>query len=335
MKRKKSILITGAVGFIGYHLCKNLDEKKYNIIGIDNFDNYYDLKLKKARYNNIKSKIKFYKVNICNYNKLNEIFRKHKPDIVFNLAAQAGVRYSIINPKKYLNTNIDGFFNIIELSRKFKIKHFIYASSSSIYGFNNTPFSEKDASGHPLSFYAATKRSNELIAHSYSYLYDLPCTGIRYFTVYGPWGRPDMSLFKFVNNIIKGKKIVIYNKGKMFRDFTYIDDAIIATLSLINKIPKSKKIMNVSDQSLSKAKWEIYNVGNNKPINVLNFIKLIEKILGKKAKYKFLNNQRSEMYKTAASNKKLIKYIRKTKKTDITSGIKKFLAWYKNFYKIN
>ena len=248
----KKILITGVAGFIGYHLAKKLIKKNYKIIGIDNLNDYYDPKLKKERLHQIKKKITFYKLNILNYNLLEKIFKKYKPSIVINLAAQAGVRYSLTNPKSYISTNLLGFFNVIELSKIYKVKHFIFASSSSVYGLNKKlPFKETMKTDNVASIYGATKKSNELIAHSYSHIHNLPCTGLRYFTVYGPWGRPDMALFKFTKQIINQQKITVFNNGLMSRDFTYIDDITEYTFKILNKIPNKSNIP-----------FQIFNLGS-------------------------------------------------------------------------
>ena len=326
----KKILITGIAGFIGYHIAEKLLKKKFKIIGIDNLNNYYDLKLKKDRLKKINKKIIFYKCDLINSNFLNKIFKKHKPNIVLNLAAQAGVRYSLKNPKAYVESNILGFFNIIELSKTYKVKHFLYASSSSVYGLEKKlPFSENMKVNSPASLYGATKLSNELIAHSYAYLHNLPTTGLRYFTVFGPWGRPDMAIFKFVHNIINNKKIYVFNKGKMSRDFTYIDDVVSATAQLINKIPKKKTAGNKL-----AIPWELYNIGNNKPTDIKKFIKIIENNLGKKSKIKFINNLKTEIKNTKSSTKKLYSNIKVEKITPIEKGVKNFISWYKNYNSI-
>ena len=320
----KKILITGIAGFIGFHVAKKLIKKNYKIIGIDNLNNYYDNKLKKDRLKILKKKINFHKIDITNTSSINSIFKKYKPDIVIHLAAQAGVRYSLINPKSYINTNLVGFFNVIESAKNYNIKHFVYASSSSVYGLENKlPFVESFNLNKPANIYGATKLSNELIAHSYSHLFNLPTTGLRYFTVYGPWGRPDMALFKFTKSIINNNEITIYNKGKMSRDFTYIDDAVNFTIKLIDMIPK-KKIPH-----------EVYNLGNNKPINLMMFLKILEKCLNKKAKFKILNNQKTEIKNTKSSTKKLYSKIKFKKIISTKIGIRKFIEWYKKYYSVS
>ena len=320
----KKILITGVAGFIGFHVAKKLIKKKYKVIGIDNLNNYYDTKLKKDRLQSLVKNIKFHKIDITNSSSINSIFKKYKPHIVIHLAAQAGVRYSLINPKSYIKSNLVGFFNVIENSKNYKIKHFVYASSSSVYGLENKlPFVENFNLNKPASIYGATKLSNELIAHSYSHLFNLPTTGLRYFTVYGPWGRPDMALFKFTKRMINNNEITIYNKGKMSRDFTYIDDAVNYTIKLINMIPKKE------------VPHEVFNLGNNKPINLIMFIKILEKCLNKKAKFKILNNQKTEIKNTKSSTKKLYSKIKVKKIISTKIGIRKFIEWYKKYYSVN
>tara|TARA_A100000164_G_C21834667_1_gene737075 strand:- start:270 stop:1238 length:969 start_codon:yes stop_codon:yes gene_type:complete len=318
----KKILITGVAGFIGYHLAKKLIKKNYKIIGIDNLNDYYDPKLKKERLHQIKKKITFYKLNILNYNLLEKIFKKYKPSIVINLAAQAGVRYSLTNPKSYISTNLLGFFNVIELSKIYKVKHFIFASSSSVYGLNKKlPFKETMKTDNVASIYGATKKSNELIAHSYSHIHNLPCTGLRYFTVYGPWGRPDMALFKFTKQIINQQKITVFNNGLMSRDFTYIDDITEYTFKILNKIPNKSNIP-----------FQIFNLGNKKPIKILKFIKILENVLKKKAQIKYLNFQKTEIKNTSSNTNLLYKTLKIKKLTPIKIGITNFVKWYKMYY---
>ncbi len=324
------IVVTGVAGFIGMHLAKNLLYKKHQVLGIDNLNSYYSVKLKKDRLNIIKKfkKFKFCKVDLKNKKKLDIIFKNFKPDIVINLAAQAGVRYSLKYPEKYLSTNINGFFNIIDLSSKYKTKHFIYASSSSVYGTKviKTSNSEEDQTDKPLSIYAATKKCNEHIAYTKSYLENLPTTGIRFFTVYGPWGRPDMALFKFTRNILENKKIDVYNNGKMNRSFTYIDDAIKILTKIILKIPNTNKKNSVP--------FNIMNIGSKKTINLLNFINLIEKNLNKKSLKNYLPLQDGDSVSTKANTKKILSLFRLEPKTNIKDGISKFINWYKKYYKV-
>lgn len=320
------ILVTGCSGFIGFHVCNKLLQlsEKIFLIGVDNLNNYYDERLKKARLKILKKEKNFifYKKDISNYNELKKIFTLSKPDIVLNLAAQAGVRYSIKYPQKYFDSNIQGFFNLIDISKNFKIKHFIYASTSSVYGnINKFPITEEMNTDKPLSFYAASKKCNEIIAHSYSFVYRLPTTGLRFFTVYGPYGRPDMALFKFTKNILNNKRINLFNYGKHTRDFTFIDYVTESIVKIIKKFPSQK------------IPYEIYNIGGSKPVTLINFINILEKNLGKKAKIKYLKLQKGDVKKTHASNAKLIKKINfKSKPLDVKFGIKLFTEWYKNFY---
>ena len=294
-------------GFIGFNVAKKLLNLNYIIVGIDNINNYYDPKLKKARLKNLYNKnFTFYKLDIRSKKLLEKIFKKHNPDFVLNLAAQAGVRYSIEKPKTYLENNVNGFLNVLELSVKYKIKHLVYASSSSVYGLNNNfPFSTINVADHPLAMYAVTKRTNELMAHCYSYLYKLPTTGLRYFTVYGPWGRPDMALFKFVKLGLQ-KTIPLFNYGNHVRDFTYIDDVVEFTRRAIFKIPNNKKLSNYS----SRVKWIIYNVCSSKPVKLKNFIQEIEKNIKTKIKYNNLKLQSGDVIKTHGSNRITINNLR-------------------------
>ena len=276
------ILVTGVAGFIGYHLAKSLINADYDLVGIDNLNSYYDLELKKARLINLKKlNFSFYKIDICDQTKLENLFLKNNFDIIIHLAAQAGVRYSIEKPQEYLQSNINGFFNILELARHHKIKHLIFASSSSIYGENeNSSFEENQITDTPKNLYAASKKSNELMSYSYSSLFKLPCTALRFFTVYGPWGRPDMAYFKFVKNIYDGKSIEVFGQGKMYRDFTYVDDIIDGILKILNNGPPIQNDKN--NQYINRPPWEVYNLGNNKSILLEEFIKTIESIIGKK-----------------------------------------------------
>ena len=338
----QKILITGAAGFIGFHTTVSLIKKGYEVVGIDNLNDYYDVELKNSRIKSVekfvddKSKWQFIKCDLVDYDNLIEIFNTKKPDVVINLAAQAGVRYSLENPKSYINSNLVGFGNILECCRLNKISHLIYASSSSVYGNNKEiPFSEKHSVNHPLSLYAATKRSNELMAHTYSHLYGLPTTGLRFFTVYGPWGRPDMSYFIFTSKIVKGEEIKIYNNGDMSRDFTYIDDVVYGIIQLLNKTPSfnnfSKNISFSTDNSW--APFNLFNIGNSNPISLLKFIETIEKNLGMKAKKIYLPMQPGDVKKTYANIEALNKFINFKPKTSLDFGIKKFVSWYLNFYK--
>tara|TARA_B100000902_G_scaffold398467_1_gene465338 strand:+ start:1373 stop:2380 length:1008 start_codon:yes stop_codon:yes gene_type:complete len=332
------ILVTGCVGFIGFHLSKKLILNGHTVIGIDSINNYYGTKIKLDRLKILKKNSKkffFKKVDISKYSYLEKVFKRYKIDQVINLAAQAGVRYSIENPKAYLDSNLVGFFNILECSKKFKVKHLIYASTSSVYGNNSRlPFKESRHADHPIQFYAATKRSNEIMAHSYSHLYGLPTTGLRFFTVYGPWGRPDMALFIFTKNIIEGKKIDLFNFGDHIRDFTYVDDIVEPIVKLVKKLPKKidKKLKN-NDPSESKAPFEIYNIGNNDPKKLREFVKAIENKLGKKAKINLKPLQKGDVYETYADTNKIFKLTGYKSKTDISVGISKFVDWFRDYYK--
>lgn len=323
-KRFKNILITGCAGFIGYHLSKKLlENKKLNIHGIDNLNKYYDIKIKKDRLKilNKKKNFHFENIDITNKKKIDLIFKKNKYEVVINLAAQAGVLYSIKNPETYLKNNIEGFFNILSASKKFNIKHLIFASTSSVYGPANIfPLKENDNTDKPLSFYAATKKSNEVMAHSFSNVYKLPCTGLRFFTVYGPMGRPDMALFKFTRAILDKKKMYLNNNGNHVRDFTYIDDIVSGIIKLIN-IPPKKKIP-----------FEIFNIGNSSPKKLKSFLFEIENYLGIKAKIKYRALQVGDIYKTHASVDKLKIKTGYKASTEIRAGIKKFIDWYKEYF---
>ena len=331
------ILVTGSAGFIGFHLSKKLVDKGYSVVGIDSINSYYDTNIKNKRLNILKKykrKFIFKKLDLTNFKTLKKLFFDFKIDYVINLAAQAGVRYSIENPRAYLDSNLIGFFNVLECCKIFRIKHFIYASTSSVYGNNSIlPFKEKRHADHPIQFYAATKRSNELMAHSYSSLYNLPTTGLRFFTVYGPWGRPDMALFIFTKNILEGKKINLFNNGKHIRDFTYIDDIVEPIIRLINKPPKKRKKYSTLDPSESSAPFKIYNIGNNDPKKLMQFVKAIEKKLNKKAKINYKPLQKGDVYETYADVNKLFKNTKYFSRTDINTGIGKFIDWYRDFYK--
>ena len=343
MKRK--FLITGVAGFIGFHLCKSLLKNGEEVIGVDNLNSYYDIKLKKARLRELdnikikdKNKFKFFLGDIENINFLDNLFSKYKPSIVINLAAQAGVRYSIENPQAYINSNLVGFGNILECCRKIKVSHLLYASSSSVYGGNKKiPFSEKDPVDHPVSLYAATKKANELMAHSYSHLYEIPTTGIRFFTVYGPWGRPDMAPMIFTHSIISRKPLKIFNKGDMSRDFTFIDDAVESVIRLIDK-PPNKKEINILNNNHNRDfldPYQIVNVGNNNPIDLIKFITLLERELGIKAIKEFHEMQLGDVKSTCADTTLIETLISYKPRTSLADGIKNFVIWYKNFYKIN
>ena len=334
------ILVTGSAGFIGFHLCKKLLKMGKKVVGIDNINNYYDQKLKLSRLKILKKdkNFFFYKIDIKDEKKLKKVFDKNKINYVVNLAAQAGVRYSLINPKSYIETNLVGFFNIINFSRVYKIKHFVYASTSSVYGaLKKLPFKETYSTDHPIQLYAATKKSNEIIAHAYSHIYKMPTTGLRFFTVYGPWGRPDMALFKFTKNILKKKKIDVFNYGKHTRDFTFIDDIVQGIFKSIKKIPKENKKFNFKKPLLSKssAPFSIYNIGNGKQVKLMKYISEIEDYLKIKAKKNFIKLQKGDIKDTHSDLSKIKKNLNYKSSTSVKNGVRKFLDWYLQYYKIN
>ena len=337
-KIKETYLITGVAGFIGFSLALNLLKKKKKIIGLDNLNNYYDVKLKKSRLE-ILSKFKnfkFAKTDLTNFIALKKIFKKNKFSHVFHLAAQAGVRYSLKAPEQYIKSNINGFYNILELSKLKKIKHFIYASSSSVYGANkNYPFSETSNCSHPIQLYAATKLSNEVMAHSYSSLYNLPTSGIRFFTVYGPWGRPDQALFIFTKNIIENKTINLFNYGNHTRDFTYIDDIVDGIIRIGKSIPKKNKKWDAKNPnpSFSKSPYQIYNISSNRRVKLTNYLKILEKNLRKKANIKYLPLQKGDVPDVSSSINKIKSKLNYNPKVNVETGIKKFVDWYKFYYK--
>jgi UDP-glucuronate 4-epimerase len=336
----QKILITGAAGFIGFHLSKYLLEtKEYKVIGIDNINDYYSTKLKEDRLEILKKyeNFDFYKIDLKEKEKIDELFEKEKFDYVVNLAAQAGVRYSITNPYAYVDSNLIGFVNILEACRNNPVKHLLYASSSSVYGGNKiVPFSTDHNVDHPVSLYAATKKSNELMAHAYSHLYKIPTTGLRFFTVYGPWGRPDMAYFSFTKNIMEGKPIKVFNHGKMERDFTYIDDIVEAMYKLINKIPKENKDWDEKKDSISEsfAPYKIYNIGNNSPVPLMEFINILEEKIGKKAEKIYLDMQPGDVLRTYADTSDLEKEINFKPSTKLADGLERFVEWYKEYYGI-
>ena len=333
---KTKLFITGSSGFIGFHVAKRYLDKGFKVYGFDSMNNYYDLKLKRSRLNILKKykNFSFTKGNLENQKKLNSSINKFKPSIIIHLAAQAGVRYSIENPKIYLNSNIVGTFNVIECAKKLKIKHLIIGSSSSVYGANKKfPFQEIDKTDSQISFYAATKKSTESIAHSYSSLWKIPITVLRFFTVYGPWGRPDMAYFKFTKNILRGKKIDVYNKGKMYRDYTYIDDIVDGIVKLTNKIPKLNSSKKYKNDSISHvAPIRTLNIGNTKKVLLSDFISAIEKSLNKKAVKRFLPMQKGDVYSTLSDSSLLRRITGYNPKTKYKDGIKKFLNWYLDYY---
>jgi len=347
----QKILVTGSAGFIGFHLTNQLLSEGNKVIGIDNINDYYDVNLK---YNRLKeaginkneieynksvlssksSDYHFIQLNLEDQENIYKLFEIEKFDVVVNLAAQAGVRYSLTNPHAYISSNILGFTNILEACRHNKVKHLVYASSSSVYGLNRSmPFSTDDNVDHPISLYAASKKSNELMAHTYSYLYHIPTTGLRFFTVYGPWGRPDMALFLFTKAIFENKPIDVYNHGKMERDFTYIDDIVQGIINVLRNPPKGKDRIEKPSESI--APYKIYNIGNNTPVKLMDFIDAIEDALGKKATKNMLPLQPGDVEKTWADVTGLINDLDYKPSTDIRYGVGEFMNWYKEYYKLD
>ena len=333
---KSKIYITGAAGFIGFHAAKKFLDKGMKVHGFDSMNNYYDPRLKINRLNILKKykNFSFTKGLLENQKLLNQSVLKFKPTIIIHLAAQAGVRFSIVNPDIYLNSNIFGTFNVIKISNKIKVKHLIIGSSSSVYGANKKiPFQEIDKTDHQISFYAATKKSAESLAHSYSSLWKLPITMLRFFTVYGPYGRPDMAYFKFTKNILKGKKIDIYNKGKMYRDYTYIDDIIDGIYKLLNKPPSLNSKKKFKNDSLSAvAPFRVLNIGNTKKVYLLDFINTLEKELDKKIKKNYMPMQKGDVHSTLSDSSLLKRITGYNPKTNYKIGITKFIRWYLNYY---
>ena len=336
------IIITGAAGFIGFHVTKRLLKENISVIGIDNINSYYDQRLKEDRLNQLrkitlKKDVEFnlFKENINNKSAIDNIFEKTTPEIAINLAAQAGVRYSLVNPSAYIETNLVGFSNILESCRNYSIKHLIYASSSSVYGGNSKmPFSESMRVDHPVSLYAATKRSNELLAHSYSHLYSIPSTGLRFFTVYGPWGRPDMALFLFTKSILNDEPIKVFNHGKMTRDFTFIDDIVESIMRIIKKPPTPDKSFDTFNPKTDRswAPHRIFNIGNSDPNSLTDYINAIEDNLGIKAKKELLPIQPGDVPSTYSDCSSLESFIDFKPNTSIKDGIKEFISWYREYY---
>jgi len=339
-----TVLITGAAGFIGYHLCSRLMQEGIDVVGIDNINSYYDKELKRARIAQLKKKeekatssFNLIEADICDKETIEEVFKQYKPNKVVNLAAQAGVRYSIENPAAYVHSNLAGFGNILEGCRNHRIKNLIYASSSSVYGGNRAlPFSEDQNVDHPLSLYAATKKANELMAHAYSNLYGLPTTGLRFFTVYGPWGRPDMALFIFTKAILAGEKIQIFNNGDMTRDFTYIDDVIESVRILLERPSKPDERFNYHCPNPSKswAPYNIFNVGNSNPTPLLEYIEAVENEVGIIAIKEFLPMQAGDVQITAAKTTALEEWSGFKPNTPVREGVAKFVSWYRGYYNV-
>jgi len=334
-----TVIVTGSAGFIGSVVSIKLLERGDKVIGIDNHNDYYDTNLKNSRLERLKKyeNYKHYKIDLSDRQSLDEIFKKYKIQKVVNLAAQAGVRYSMENPLVYINSNIVGFAHILENCRQYNVEHLVYASTSSVYGANTKmPFSEHESANHPLSVYAASKKSNELMAHAYSYLYQLPTTGLRFFTVYGPWGRPDMALFKFTKNIIEEKPIDVFNHGKHTRDFTYIDDIVEGIIRTLDN-PATINVnwnSNQPDPATSKAPWRIYNIGNNKSVGLMDYINALEITLEKKAIINFLPLQLGDVPDTFANTDNLKEKFDYKPNTPVLDGIRNFVKWYRDYYKV-
>jgi UDP-glucuronate 4-epimerase len=340
------ILVTGIAGFIGMHLGIRLLQMGHEVIGIDNINDYYDVSLKQARLNHITgghggghdngaNQFQFHRLDLCDRNAMETLFDELKPQIVINLAAQAGVRYSLENPMAYIDANIIGFTNILELCRHHQVDQLIYASSSSVYGLNQTmPFCEADNVDHPLALYGATKKANELLAHSYSHLFGLPTTGLRFFTVYGPWGRPDMALFKFTKAILEGTPIEIYNNGDMVRDFTYIDDIIEGVARLVDNPARADTGFRPDqpDAGTSSAPWRIFNIGNGQPTALMEYITALEASLGKEAIKTFLPMQPGDVPATSADTARLGEWVGFRPDTPVSVGVARFVDWYLSFY---
>ena len=333
------ILVTGVAGFIGMHVTLRLLNDGHEVAGLDNLNDYYDVGLKQARLDHIGSpnQFAFHKLDLADRDGINTLFTEFRPEIVINLAAQAGVRYSLENPHSYIDSNIIGFTNILEACRHHEVGHLIYASSSSVYGLNeDMPFHEGQNVDHPLALYGATKKANELLAHSYSHLFGLPTTGLRFFTVYGPWGRPDMALFKFTDAIVKGRPIDIYNHGQMVRDFTYIDDIVEGVVRLADKPAAADEVFDVAapDAGSSNVPWRIFNIGNGQPTPLMDYISALEQTLGVEAKKNFMEMQPGDVLVTSADTSRLNKWVGFKPNTPVQTGIKRFVDWYRMFYKV-
>ena len=339
MDKNHPILVTGAAGFIGFHLSKRLLKEGFSVIGLDSLNDYYDVTLKHSRLAILRenSAFQFFHQKLEDYDSLSEIFDKNSIDIVVNLAAQAGVRYSLTHPHAYINANITGFLNILEASRHHDVSHLVFASSSSVYGGNtNMPFSVGNTVDHPLSLYAATKKSNELMAHTYASSFGLPVTGLRFFTVFGPWGRPDMALFLFTKAILEGKPIDVFNNGKMKRDFTYVEDIVEGIFRLLNRPPTENKNWDSDnpDSATSFAPYQLFNIGNNSPVQLMDYIGAIEEKLGMEAKKNFLPLQIGDVPETYADVTALEEKVGYKPSTSVIDGVGKFIDWYKDYYKV-
>jgi UDP-glucuronate 4-epimerase len=333
------ILVTGAAGFIGYHLSERLLERGDSVVGLDNLSDYYDVSLKQARLDRLKERrgFEFARADLADKAAIAAIFAAGRFDAVVNLAAQAGVRYSIENPHAYVNTNVVGFMNVLEGARHQGVRHLVFASTSSVYGLNaNLPLSEDQNTDHPITLYAATKKANEAMAHSYAHLFGLPCTGLRFFTVYGPWGRPDMALFKFTKGILAGEAIPVFNEGRMIRDFTYVSDIVEGIARVIDRPPSPNAQWDAKDPAAptSSAPWRIYNIGNNQRVELMRYIRAIEATLGVKAKLDLLPMQAGDIAATEADVSALEKLTGFRPRTTVEEGVPKFVAWYREYYKV-
>ncbi len=339
MDLQKPVLVTGAAGFIGFHLARNLLEAGWNVVGLDNLNDYYDVQLKQGRLSLLSkySGFSFLKLDLSDHPAVENIFRKHRFELVVHLAAQAGVRYSLIDPRAYIRSNVDGFMNVLEGCRQNEVKHLVFASSSSVYGGNEKiPFSIHDNVDHPVSLYAATKKANELMAHAYAHLYGIPCTGLRFFTVYGPWGRPDMAPFLFTRAILAGKPIRVFNHGDMVRDFTYIDDVIEAVKRIITHpaTPDPEWNGRLPDPGSSFAPFKLYNIGNNTPVPLLEFIAAIEECLKMEAIKEFLPMQPGDVRATCADLEEIARDFDFHPDTPVRKGVLQFIHWYRRYYDV-
>lgn len=334
-----TILITGAAGFVGFHLCQKLLARGEAVVGLDNLNDYYDVNLKLSRLTILKAhpNFSFVKADIADREVMIELFNQHQFKKVANLAAQAGVRYSLSNPHIYIEANVMGFCNILEGCRAQAVQHLVFASTSSVYGANTKqPFQEHDSTDHPLSLYAATKKANEVMAHSYASLFNIPCTGLRFFNVYGPWGRPDMALFKFTKNILAGEPIDVFNHGNMIRDFTYVDDIAEGVLRALDQpaTPNVDWDGTQPDSATSYAPYRIYNIGNNKPVPLMEYIHAIEAALDKKALIRYLPMQAGDVPSTYADVSRLELALHYRPRVDVREGVKNFVNWYREYYKV-
>ena len=332
------ILVTGCAGFIGYHTVLALIKEGETVIGLDNLNTYYDVSLKQDRLKNLDSaNFTFVKADLAESEALDQLFAKYQPQKIIHLAAQAGVRYSLKHPETYVQSNLVGFANLLEVCRKYQVEHLVFASSSSVYGLNKKiPYSPHDAADHPVSLYAATKKSNELMAHVYSHLYDLPCTGLRFFTVYGPFGRPDMSPYIFTNALLRDETIALFNSGQMRRDFTYIEDIVTGICKVLPKPPKHQErtAKELEDPSLSTAPWGIYNIGNNQPIPLRQFVQTLEELTGKKAKIELKPMQPGDVEATWADTDDFSKTFGAIPHTPLQEGLREYVRWFREYYKI-